>query len=149
MPRLSVVIDSVARAKTNPKLAALPPAHPSAEDPSSPPSSSTLPSTSTPTSPSTPALPYTIFRAGPGKQLPVYHLSKGGGTKRLTRLRKLSGDLNALREDLTRALGVEGGYRNGKGEKVDVVSVNWQSRQVMVRGWRGPEVKAWAEGRGF
>ena len=95
------------------------------------------------------SLPFNMTRTTKGNQLPVYQLAKGGGTKHLTRLRRLSGDLTALKDDLTKALGVEGGYKNGKGDKVDVVSINWHTRQVLVRGWRAPEVVAWAESRGF
>ena len=128
----------------------------------SPPSQSVSSSSSTPTSTSTTSpthpsastpqalnRPYTITRTRIGQQIPVYNLAKGGGTKRLTRLRKVSGDLHALKKDLTTALGLEGGMTNRRGEKVDGVSINWHTRHVVVRGWRGPEVKAWATSMGF
>ncbi|KAF7506470.1 hypothetical protein GJ744_011720 [Endocarpon pusillum] len=98
---------------------------------------------------SPPNLPYTITRTRPGRQLPVYSLSKGGGTKHITRLRKLSGNLSALKADLTKALGLEGGLTNQRGEHVEGVSVNWHTKHIIVRGWRAPEIKAWAESRGF
>jgi large subunit ribosomal protein L49 len=97
---------------------------------------------------SPPTLPYAITRTRPG-QLPIYNLTKGGGTKHITRIRKLSGDLNALKEDLTKALGLEGGMTNRRGERVEAMNVNWLNKQIFVRGWRGPEIKAWAESRGF
>jgi hypothetical protein len=54
-----------------------------------------------------------------------------------------------LKADLTKALGLEAGITNARGEKVEGASVNWQTNHIIVRGWRGPEIKAWAESRGF
>ncbi|KAH7369771.1 mitochondrial large subunit ribosomal protein-domain-containing protein, partial [Rhexocercosporidium sp. MPI-PUGE-AT-0058] len=82
---------------------------------------SSMPSTST--SPATPIKPYLILRT-PSNKLPIYHLSKRGGNKKLTRVRKIEGDVNMLRMDLQKELGV--------GEK-DVV-VNQLTRQVIVKG---------------
>jgi large subunit ribosomal protein L49 len=77
---------------------------------------STSPSTPTPSSPSAPAaagpalpltnLPYFIRRT-PSNQLPVYLVTKAGGTKQQTKIQKTEGDLDALRADLARALGLE------------------------------------------
>jgi len=61
----------------------------------------------------------------------------------------LSGDLNALKVDLTKALGLEEGMTNRRGEKVEGMSVNWLTKQISVRGWRAPEIKAWAQMKGF
>lgn len=51
-------------------------------------------------------LPYFIRRT-PSNQLPIYLVTKAGGTKQETRLRKTEGDLNALRDDLVKYLGLE------------------------------------------
>jgi large subunit ribosomal protein L49 len=116
-------------------------------DPATPSSETSRGTYQPPTSP--PNLPYTITRTYPGQQLPVYNLSKGGGTKHLTRIRKLSGNLEALKADLTKALGLEGGMTNRRGENVEGMSVNLLTKQISVRGWRAPEIKAWAERQGF
>jgi hypothetical protein len=36
-----------------------------------------------------------------------------------------------------------------KGRKKETVAINWTTRQVVIRGWRGAEVKKWAELSGF
>jgi hypothetical protein len=54
-----------------------------------------------------------------------------------------------LKADLTKALGLEEGMTNRRGEKVEGMSVNWLTRQISVRGWRAPEIKAWAKMKGF
>ena len=93
-------------------------------------------------------LPYTISRT-PSSNLPVYHLAKAGGNKHLTTVRKLSGDLNALQSDIRSALGLEQFVVDQQGRKKENVVINWTTRQIVVRGWRGPEIKKWAETRGF
>ncbi|KAL2072407.1 hypothetical protein VTL71DRAFT_11750 [Oculimacula yallundae] len=103
------------------------PSSPSAAASSSP-ISSTL---STPTAPATtPLKPYLIVRT-PSNQLPIYHLAKRGGNKKLTRVRKIEGDVNMLRSDLQAELGMS--------EK-DVV-VNQLTRQVIVKGHKKPEIE--------
>lgn len=47
--------------------------------------------------------PYTITRT-PSKGLPVYELRKGGGTLKLTRVRKIDGEREALKKQLEREL---------------------------------------------
>ena len=100
--------------------------------------------------PSTPAsqTPYTITRT-PSQQLPIYHLSKAGGNKHLTKLRKIDGDLSQLKSDVRAALGVEEYVTDRMGRKKENVAVNWTTRQIVVRGWRKPELVKWAEGMGF
>jgi large subunit ribosomal protein L49 len=140
---LKTGLASVQRAKSNPNLTSAPAIAAATSLLQAPYSQAIQPT------PAPPALPYTISRTYPGHQLPVYTLTKAGGSKHLTKVRKITGDLNALKADLTKALGVEGGMTNRRGEKVEAVSVNWQNNQVIVRGWRGPEIKTWAENRGF
>lgn len=65
----------------------------------------------------------------------------------LTLIRKTSGDLNQMRDDLSKYLGL--GKVMVKGRKVEGVRVNWNTRQIVVRGWRGPEVRGWAARIGF
>ena len=93
-------------------------------------------------------LPYTISRTR-SSNIPVYHLAKAGGNKHLTQLRKLTGDLHALQSDIRSALGLEQYVVDQQGRKKENVAINWTTKQIMVRGWRGPEIKKWAELRGF
>jgi hypothetical protein len=51
-------------------------------------------------------LPYFVRRTG-SNQLPVYLVTKAGGTKQLTKIQKTEGDLDALRSDLALTLGVD------------------------------------------
>ena len=93
-------------------------------------------------------LPYLITRT-PSSQIPVYEHTKGGGTKHITVLRKLSGDLEALQHHLQDALGLSKGFIDAKGRKKQYVVVNQTTKQVVIRGWRGAEVKRWCELAGF
>lgn len=70
----------------------------------------------------------------------------------LTLVRKLSGDLELLKSDLSKALGLDGPAAEQikqKGRKVESIHINWTTKQIVVRGWRAPEVRVWAEGMGF
>jgi large subunit ribosomal protein L49 len=91
---------------------------------------------------------YTITRT-PSQQLPIYRHSKAGGNKHLTKLRKIDGDLNKLKSDIRAALGVEDYVIDRMGRKKENVAINWTTRQIVVRGWRKPELVKWAEGMGF
>lgn len=51
-------------------------------------------------------LPYFVRRTG-SNQLPVYLVTKAGGTKQLTKIQKTEGDLDALRSDLAQTLGID------------------------------------------
>lgn len=51
-------------------------------------------------------LPYFVRRTG-SNQLPVYLVTKAGGTKQLTKIQKTEGDMDALRSDLAQTLGVD------------------------------------------
>ncbi|CZS97982.1 related to mitochondrial 60s ribosomal protein [Rhynchosporium agropyri] len=75
------------------------------------------------TAPSAPLKPYFVLRT-PSNQLPVYQLAKRGGNMKLTRVRKIEGDVNALRNDLQKELGMSD----------KEVVVNQLTRQVMVKG---------------
>lgn len=68
-------------------------------------------------------LPYHVHRT-PSQQLPVYHLAKGGGGNlHLTKIRKIDGDIKALRNDLQQALGL----------KDEHIAVNQLTRHIMIK----------------
>ena len=90
-----------------------------------------------------------IRRTLPSHSLPVYEATRSGGTKHITTIRKLDGDLNAMRSHLLEALGLQQYELDRKGRKKENVAINWRTRHLIVRGWRGPEVKKWAEMVGF
>jgi len=98
--------------------------------------------------PGTSSLPFTINRTI-SQNLPIYETSKAGGNKHITQIRKLSGDLEALQEQLRTILGLGQYVTDLRGRKKENVAINWATRQIVVRGWRGPEIKKWAESAGF
>lgn len=67
----------------------------------------------------------------------------------MTKLRKIDGDLHKLKDDLRLALGVEDYVIDRRGRKKENVTINWTTGQIVVRGWRRPEIQKWAEGLGF
>ncbi|KAK2754014.1 hypothetical protein FQN54_007183 [Arachnomyces sp. PD_36] len=85
-----------------------------------------------PTTPSEPLpltnLPYFIRRT-PSNQLPVYIVTKSGGTRQQTKIQKTEGDLDALRSDLARALGLES---SGSAKSPEVV-VNRTNGHIVVK----------------
>ncbi|PVH87929.1 hypothetical protein DL98DRAFT_509455 [Cadophora sp. DSE1049] len=93
--------------------------------------SSTFSAATTPTSsPAPPSKPYRLIRT-PSNKLPIYLLWKRGGNKKLTRVRKIEGDVNVLKTDLQIALGVKEGD----------VTVNQLARQVIVKGHMKPQIE--------
>lgn len=93
-------------------------------------------------------LGYHIERTGTGN-LPVYESAKGGGTKLITTVRRLSGDLKAMQVALQTVLQLPESYVDGKGRKKSPVEINHLTKHIIVRGQRGPEIKAWAQAVGF
>ncbi|EFQ98303.1 hypothetical protein MGYG_01336 [Nannizzia gypsea CBS 118893] len=85
-------------------------------------------------------LPYFIRRT-PSNQLPIYLVTKAGGTKQETRVRKTEGDLNALRDDLVKYLGLEA--------KPSDVYINQTNGHITIKGWRKPEVMQFLLDRRF
>ncbi|KAJ2722958.1 mitochondrial large ribosomal subunit [Coemansia sp. Benny D115] len=69
--------------------------------------------------------------------LPVYRKVKNGGTRKLIIIRRIEGDIEALRTDLAEAL---------QGAPVAVRKV---SQQVVVTGDRMNDVRAWLSSKGF
>ena len=111
-----------------------------------PATTSTTPSYPQPSS----SLPYGISRTSTrSRSLPVYETSKAGGSLHVTVVRKCTGDLSQLQTHLLDALKLEASYVDKKGRKKENVMINTLTKQVVVRGWRGPEVKRWCEMVGF
>lgn len=75
-------------------------------------------------------LPYFVRRT-PSNQLPVYLVTKTGGTKRQTKIQKTEGDLEALRNDLARTLGLESG--DSRAAKSSEVTINGLNGHIIVK----------------
>ena len=130
-------------------MTALPPTQKKAPPPPSSFSPSSLDTASTtPQATSSSHLPFIISRT-PSNNLPIYETSKSGGTKQITCIRKVTGNLSELAATIRTALGLEQYIVDVKGRRKETVSVNPVSRQVIIRGWRGAEVKKWAQLSGF
>ncbi len=69
------------------------------------PPQSTIPLTESITKPRISHLPYHVERT-PSSKLPIYVHAKNGGTRKETKLRKIEGDIDTLREHLRDALGM-------------------------------------------
>jgi large subunit ribosomal protein L49 len=91
-------------------------------------------------------LPYYVRRT-PSHQLPVYLITKSGGTKKQTSIRKTEGDLDALRNDLARYLGLESG--DEQGPKSPEVEINRRTGHIIIKGWRKDEVQNFLLERNF
>ncbi|GLI73247.1 tRNA [Penicillium ochrochloron] len=85
-------------------------------------------------------LPYFVRRTG-SNQLPVYLVTKAGGTKQLTKIQKTEGDLDSLRSDLAQTLGVD--------TRSPDVSINRLTGHIIVKGWRKPEIVKFLQERNF
>ncbi|EMD00075.1 hypothetical protein BAUCODRAFT_21735 [Baudoinia panamericana UAMH 10762] len=85
-----------------------------------------------------PNLPYFVTRT-PSMELPVYQLRKRGGNMKLTRVKKVDGKVESLRDELRAALGL--------GEKEAVV--NPVTRHVMLKGHLKTEVDKFLRERMF
>jgi large subunit ribosomal protein L49 len=93
-------------------------------------------------------LPFQISRTK-SANLPVYESTKAGGSKHITTIQKITGDLNELADRVRKALGMEQQITDVRGRRKETIAINWTTRHVVVRGWRGPEIKKWAELNGF
>ncbi|PLB52870.1 hypothetical protein P170DRAFT_472760 [Aspergillus steynii IBT 23096] len=91
-------------------------------------------------------LPYFIRRT-PSNQLPVYLITKAGGTKQQTKLQKTEGDLDALRKDLAQFLGLESG--DPAAPQSPDVAINRLTGHILVKGWRKPEIQQFLLQRNF
>lgn len=68
------------------------------------------------------ALPYSVSRT-PTRGLPVYQLAKSGGNLKLTRVRKLEGDIEVLRKQLEETLS----------PKPEYVKINPTTNHIMIK----------------
>ncbi|KAF3005122.1 hypothetical protein E8E13_010240 [Curvularia kusanoi] len=73
------------------------------------------------------------------KNLPVYQDYKRGGNLHLTSVRKISGDLHALRDEL----------RTYLSKKESEVTINSLTQQVVVKGHHREEINAFLKARGM
>ena len=71
-------------------------------------------------------LPYFVRRT-PSNKLPVYLETKAGGTKRLTKIQKTEGDLEALKSDLAKALNLETSSKKAE------VTINSTTGHIIVK----------------
>lgn len=85
-----------------------------------------------------PNLPYYVTRTS-SNELPIYTLRKRGGNMLLTRVKKIDGDVEALRDELRSTLGLE----------QKQVVVNALTRHVLLKGHRKPEVERFLRERMF
>lgn len=83
------------------------------------------------------------------KNFAVYESTKGGGTKHITTVRRLSGDLVEMQSQLRAMLQLPEQTIDNKGRKREPVSINHLTQHIVIKGWRGAEVKKWAETLGF
>ncbi|KAL4992108.1 mitochondrial large subunit ribosomal protein-domain-containing protein [Aspergillus falconensis] len=91
-------------------------------------------------------LPYFVRRT-PSNQLPVYLVTKAGGTKQQTKIQKTEGDLDAFRRDLAVYLGLESPERNAA--KSPDITINRLNGHIIVKGWRKPEIQKFMLERNF
>lgn len=105
-------------------------------------------SSSSASEPSVSALPYSLSRTR-SNNLRVYELAKAGGSKHITQIKNITGDIEALQSHLRSALNLPETFVDPKGQKKQTVTINWTTKHITVRGWRGPEIRKWAELVGF
>ncbi|KAI5842581.1 mitochondrial large subunit ribosomal protein-domain-containing protein [Morchella snyderi] len=82
-------------------------------------------------------LPYFIHRTKTNN-LPVYEELRGSNKKE-TRIRKVDGDLNALRGHVINHLGID----------KELVSINGRTRHVIIKGWFKKDLSSWLQGLRF
>ncbi|KAF2399998.1 hypothetical protein EJ06DRAFT_582581 [Trichodelitschia bisporula] len=86
-------------------------------------------------------LPYFVGRS-PSRQLPVYTDLKSGGTRKETRIRKITGDIRALRDDLADYL------KTQKVRDADCV-ISSINQQIVVKGHLKLQISRFLEEKGF
>ncbi|KAJ2845716.1 mitochondrial large ribosomal subunit, partial [Coemansia erecta] len=69
--------------------------------------------------------------------LPVYVDIKNGKTRKLTLIRRIEGDIQALREELSNSLGDSS------------VQIKSTSGQLVIKGDRASEIREWLTKKGF
>ncbi|KAK4444561.1 putative mitochondrial large ribosomal subunit L49 [Podospora aff. communis PSN243] len=96
------------------------------------------PTTATPLAKPAVRPPYLIERT-PSKNLPVYQLAKRGGNYKLTIVKKVEGDKQALRRDIAQALGMD----------LEDVRVKTVTGHIELKGYLAPKVTEFLEKQGF
>jgi len=107
------------------------------------PSTPTLPSKASKPAPTLQLnnLPYFVRRTG-SNQLPVYLVTKAGGTKQLTKIQKTEGDLDTLRTDLAYTLGVDPRSPDVSINRLTghiIVKVHFLRSKNIPRAWKFPD----------
>lgn len=85
-----------------------------------------------------PNLPYFVTRT-PSKHLPIYTLRKAGGNKLVTRVKKVDGKPEVLRDELRELLGL--------GEKEVVINRN--TGHIMIKGHHNSKIEHFLKQRMF
>ncbi|KAK5045264.1 hypothetical protein LTR84_009370 [Exophiala bonariae] len=134
--------DSELRAQ---KITSLPPTQMAQQEQAS---AATGPAASSNVTRPTTTFPFLISRTA-SNNIPVYETAKNGGNRHITSIRKISGDIEKLATTVRDALELPEHIVDVKGRKKDTVVINWTTNQIVIRGWRGAEVKKWAELSGF
>lgn len=95
-----------------------------------------------PPAPTTPGelspLPYYVGRT-PSEQLPVYHLAKRGGNLHQTLVKKIQGDVHALKKELKEVLQLDKEH----------ITVNPINNSIIMKGWLRSEVADFLRKRHF
>ncbi|KAJ1733311.1 mitochondrial large ribosomal subunit [Coemansia biformis] len=89
-----------------------------------------------PAAPETVVYPYYVSRTR-FQSLPVYTDIRNGRTRMLTLVRRITGDLGALRADLAKELGDES------------IAIKSAAQQLVIKGDRTKEIREWLTKRGF
>jgi len=105
---------------------------------------STSPSTpdTTATTPTTLAdlepLAYYVGRT-PSQQLPIYHAARRGGSLHQTLVKKIQGDIKALKEELQDTLNLEDKH----------ITINHLNNSIIIKGWVKSEIAEFLRARHF
>ena len=93
-------------------------------------------------------LPFHIARTKM-QNFPIYETSKGGGSKKITTIRLITGDVHACQSQILAILNLPKSITDPQGRKKEPVKVNNLTKHIIISGWRAAEIKKWAEVLGF
>lgn len=85
-----------------------------------------------------PPLPYHVHRTA-SQKLPIYHLAKRGGNLHQTRIRKIEGNVEKLREEIVATLAL----------REETVVINRLTGHIIIKGWYKDDIKKFLEQRHF
>jgi hypothetical protein len=83
------------------------------------------------------SLPFTVDRVGEGENLPVYTETKGGGTKKITVIRKIRGDVIEFQKELRKVV-----------DNTDI-KIEMRPGKIIIHGNYHLRTKAWLVGLGL